>query len=402
MLTDTKLRKIKPGHKPLTDTQAKGLHFFPTATAGTGKWIFRFKSPETTKRRDMGLGSYPITGLQDARDLASAARRLLEAGKDSIEERARTVENEKHKLIVPTFEEAARRVFGNLKPGFRNDKHIQQWISSLEAHVFPVIGRVPVPHLAPADFARVLQPIWLKKPETASRVKQRCDVVMKWCAANGFIVASPLSVVTQLLPRQPGLRERVVHQPAMRWQDVPSFVRDVLHAGRLARSKVILEVLILTACRSGEVRGMRREELDLDQGIWPLPSEPMKAKVAHRVPLSPYLVQLLERSLTAVDQAETSLVFPTTKNTPISDMTLTKALRDHKAQSDIPSRIATAHGFRSTFRDWASEHRYPRDLAERALAHTIKNATEAANHRTDLLKQRREMMLEWENWVMGR
>ena len=231
MLTDTKLRKIKPGHKPLTDTQAKGLYFFPTATAGTGKWIFRFKSPETTKRRDMGLGSYPITGLQDARDLALAARRLLEAGKDPIEERARTVETEKHKLTVPTFEEAARRVFGNLKPGFRNDKHIQQWISSLEAHVFPVIGRVPVPHLAPADFARVLQPIWLEKPETASRVKQRCDVVMKWCAANGFIVASPLSVVTQLLPRQPGLRERVIHQPAMRWQDVPAFVRDVLHAG---------------------------------------------------------------------------------------------------------------------------------------------------------------------------
>ena len=147
---------------------------------------------------------------------------------------------------------------------------------------------------------------------------------------------------------------------------------------------------------------MRREELDLDQGIWTIPPERMKAKVAHRVPLSPYLVQLLEMSLKAVDQAETSLVFPTTKNTPISDMTLTKALRDQKAQSDIPGRIATAHGFRSTFRDWASEHGYPRDLAERALAHTIKNATEAAYYRTDLLEQRREMMLAWERWVMGR
>ena len=115
--------------------------------------------------------------------------------------------------------------------------------------------------------------------------------------------------------------------------------------------------------------------------------------------MSPYLVQLLERSLSAVDPVGTSLVFPTVKSTPISDMTLTKALRDHKAQSDIPGRIATAHGFRSTFRDRASEHGYPRDLAERALAHTIKNATEAAYHRTDLLEQRREMMLEWESSV---
>ena len=401
MLTDTKLRKIKPGHKPLTDTQVMGLYFFPKATAGAGKWVFRFKSPETTRRRDMGLGSYPAIGLQDARDLALDARRVLESGKDPIEERNRTIESERQSVKIPTFEEASRQVFSNIKAGFRNDKHTLQWITSLEMYIFPAIGRVPVPHLHPADFARALKPIWLEKAETASRVKQRCDVVMKWCAANGFVVASPLSVVDQLLPRQPGLRERVVHQPAMPWRDVPAFVRDVLHTGRRAQSKVILEILILTACRSGEVRAMSREELDLERGIWTIPPERMKAKVAHRIPLSPYLIELLRRRMDLVDPTETSLVFPTRKNTPISDMTLTKALRDHKAQSDIPGRIATAHGFRSTFRDWASESGYSRDLAERALAHTIKNATEAAYHRTDLLEQRREMMLAWERWVLA-
>lgn len=207
------------------------------------------------------------------------------------------------------------------------------------------------------------------KPETASRVKQRCDAVMNWCAAHGHIVASPVGVVSQLLPKQPGKRERVANQPAVPWRDVPAFVQGVLCSGLQTRSKLMLEILIITAARSGEVRLMEWRELDLEKGIWTLPAQRMKAKLAHRVPLSPYLIELFEGLREEADLGAVELVFPSRNNTPVSDMTLTKWLRDHKVASDTPGRIATAHGFRSSFRDWASENGYPRDLAERALAH---------------------------------
>lgn len=400
MLSDAKARKINPGDKPLSDGSIKGLYLFPAKTHGAGKWILRFKSPEIMKRRDMGIGSYPVISLSQARELAFEARKLIELGKDPIEERKHLLETERLKLSIPSFLEAARQVHGDLKEGFRNKKHADQRINILEQYVFPFIGNVQVPHLTAADFARLLKPIWLQKPETASRVKQRCDTVMNWCAANGFIVASPVSVVTQLLPKQPGKRERVAHQPAVPWRDMPAFVQDVLHSGLPTQSKLMLEVLILTVARSGEVRQMEWSELDFENGVWTLPAQRMKAKVAHRVPLSPYPVELLE-ARKPTDEDETSqLVFPSRNNTPISDMTLTKCLRDHNVKSDTPGRIATVHGFRSSFRDWASENGYPRDLAERALAHTIRNATEAAYHRTDLLEQRRKMMLAWERWVL--
>lgn len=401
MLSDAKARKIKPGDKPISDGAVPGFYLFPGKSIGAGKWIFRFKSPETGKRRDMGLGTYPVVSVKEAREAAYNARRVLESGKDPIEERKRILAAEKRRLSVPSFAEAAVEVHAELKAGFRNKKHADQWINTLRQYVFPVFGKVPVPQLTAADFARALKPIWLEKPETASRVKQRCDAVMTWCAAHEFIVASPVQVVSQLLPKQPGKRERVANQPAVPWRDVPAFVSTVLHQGLPTRSKLILEILILTAARSGEVRLMEWPELDLKKGIWTLPAQRMKAKVAHRVPLSPYLVELFEHQQEKADPEASLLVFPSRNNTPVSDMTLTKCLRDHSVASDTPGRLATAHGFRSSFRDWASENGYPRDLAERALAHTIRNATEAAYHRTDLLAQRREMMLAWEQWVLG-
>ncbi|WP_415714222.1 tyrosine-type recombinase/integrase [Roseibium sp.] len=402
MLTDAKARKIKPGDKPVSDGSVRGLYLFPGKSSGKAKWVFRFVSPETGKRRDMGLGSYPSISVKDARDNALNARRLLESGVDPLNERQRVFEEEKRKLSLPTFAEAAREHHKGLKAGFRNKKHANQWINTLEQYVFPSIGRVQVSKLSPADFAAALKPIWLEKPETATRVKQRCDAVMNWCAAHGYILASPVGVVSQLLPKQPGKRERVAHQPAVPWREIPVFVKNVLHSGLQTRSKFMLEVLLLTAARSGEIRKMEWPELDLAQGIWTLPAQRMKANVTHRVPLSPHLVDLFERMKDEADVETTQLVFPSRNGTPVSDMTLTKCLRDNNVQSDTPGRLATAHGFRSSFRDWASESGYPRDLAERALAHTIRNATEAAYHRTDLLDQRRDMMLAWEAWVLDR
>lgn len=401
MLSDTKARKVKPGDKPVSDGTVRGLYFFPGKSIGKAKWVFRFVSPETGKRRDMGLGSYPSISVKAARNNALNARRLLEGGVDPLNERQRVLEDEKLKVSIPTFAEAAREHHRDLTAGFRNKKHAAQWINTLEQYVFPTIGGVRVSSLSPADFADALKPIWLEKPETASRVKQRCDAVMNWCAAHGYVMASPVGVVSQLLPKQPGKRERVANQPAVPWRDIPAFVQDVLHKGLHTRSKIMLEILILTAARSGEVRMMEWQELNLDSGTWTLPAQRMKAKVPHRVPLSPYLLKLFKGLKGNADFAATQLVFPTRNQTPVSDMTLTKCLRDHNVASDSPGRIATAHGFRSSFRDWASENGFPRDVAERALAHTIRNATEAAYHRTDLLDQRRDMMLEWENWVLS-
>jgi integrase len=400
MLTDAKARRIKPDDKAISEGSVRGLYLFPGKSAGKGKWIFRYKSPETGKRRDKGLGTYPTVSVRDARDAGLQARKQLEDGLDPIEEQKRILESEQRELSVPTFQEAAQRAYEGLKAGFKNKKHRAQWINTLKQYVFPSIGDILVTNLTPPDFATALNPIWLEKPETASRVKQRCDVVMNWCAAHGFIVASPVGVVSQLLPKQPGKRERVENQPAVPWRNVPAVVREVLHDGLQTQTKRMLEVLILTAARSGEVRKMEWSELDFEKGVWTLPAQRMKAKVTHRVPLSPYLVELFEDVKANANQSETPLVFPSRKNTPVSDVTLTKCLRDHNVASDTPGRTATAHGFRSSFRDWASENGYQRDLAERALAHMIKNATEAAYHRTDLLDQRRDMMLKWESWVL--
>lgn len=397
-LSDAKARKLKPEDKPVSDGTIAGLYLYPAKMPGTGKWIFRFKSPENGKRRDMGLGSYPIVSIRDARTKAFELRITIDKGIDPLEER-RAAERERTKLTsVPTFENAARQHHADKAEAFRSSKHTEQWMTSLEKYIFPKIGKRRVNDLAPADFAACLKPIWLKKAETAARIKQRCDAVMNWAAAHGFILASPVAVVDKMLPKQPGKRERVEHQPALPWRELPVFM-SMLQEGETV-SRLMLELLILTACRSGELRQMQWDEIDFSHAIWAIPAARMKGKVLHRVPLGPRAMLILERQLEKSETGE-GLVFPSRSRKPMTDMVLTKFLRDKKIKSDTPGRLATAHGFRSSFRDWASESGYSRDLAERALAHTIKNAVEAAYHRTDLLEQRRAMMLEWEGYCLG-
>lgn len=401
MLSDAKARRLKPEDKPVSDGTITGLYLVPAGKVGTGKWILRFVSPVLRKRREMGLGSYPTTPIRDARIKALEARNLIEEGTDPLEERKAKEEALARLATIPTFEEAARRHHADRAEGFRSAKHRAQWITTLEAYVLPGIGSVRVDKLSPADFARCLRPIWLKKAETASRVKQRCDAVMCWAAANGFILASPVSVVDKLLPAQPSKRERVKHYPAVPWRDLPGFFSDLLYDGRTSQTRRALELLILTGTRSGEVRKMRWEEIDFAAGVWSIPPERTKTKVVHRVPLSVRIVELLDLQLASTGEQK-GLVFRSRTGTPISDMTITKLLRHWKVASDTPGRIATAHGFRSSFRDWASESGYSRDLAERALSHSVKNAVEAAYHRTDLLEQRRLMMKAWEGYCLNR
>lgn len=392
MLTNTTAKAIKPGDSTISDGGVKGLRLHPHKTIkGRGAWKLRFTSPITTKRRDLGLGTYPEVSIADARDAANAAHRLIAAGKDPIDERQISAE-----IATPlSFQQAAQQRHAEIKPGFKNAKHAQQWINTLSTYAFPHIGSTPVAVLKVKDFADVLRPIWLAKPETAQRVKQRCQDVMDWAYSQEMTAGNPVASVQQLLPKQPAKSQRVVHHPALPWRQVPDFFASRLADARNS-TQTLMSFVILTAARSGEARHADWSEVDLEGAVWTVPAVRMKTGVEHRVPLSSVaLAQLGKLSR----QKTGGLVFPAPRGGVLTDMALTKFLRDHKVPSDTTGRHATAHGFRSTFRDWASEHGYARDLAERALAHTIKNQAEAAYHRTDLLEQRRPMMQAWAKFV---
>ena len=394
-ITDTKARNIKPADPVIPHGNITGLALHPSSTKGNGKWVLRYVSPVTGKRRNAGLGSYPEVTIAEAGKRASAMRLELGDGRDPLEEKTKIEERPK----IPTFEEAARTLHKDLLAGWKNPKHGQQWINTLIEYVFPKLGGMLLHEIQPGDVAEVLKPIWLTKAETASRVKQRIHVVLAWGWAHGHCQSNPVDVVGHLLAQQPGKATRTQHHPAMPWREVPEFVQNQLRPGnRPEVSRTLLEFVILTACRSGEARGMTWDEVDFKDKVWSIPAERMKARVSHRIPLSPRAMAILQMQK---DQHET-FVFPSIRDqVELSDMAITSVLRRLKAHSDTPGRIATAHGFRSSFRDWCSENGYSRDLAERSLAHTIKDKVEAAYHRTDLLEQRRDLMNAWEAFVTG-
>ncbi len=393
VITDTKARNIKPEDKPIPHGSITGLALHPSTKRGRGKWVLRYLSPVTQKRRNSGLGIYPEISIAEAGKLAAAMREQLAVGIDPLE--LQKIE----KVVIPTFEEAARKVHAELKSGWKNEKHGKQWLTTLEKHAFHHIGSITLNNLTAANIAAVLRPVWLSHPETAKRTKQRIHTVMAWGWAHGYCAANPVDVVSHLLPQQPSGALRRVHQPAMPWKNIPLFLATHIQQDEFYNvSKALLSFVILTACRSGEARAMRWSEVDFKNAVWTIPAEKMKAGLMHRVPLSKQAMAIIENMC----GLHKELVFPSPrKQIVLSDMVLTAFLRRVKAKSDVPGRVATAHGFRSSFRDWCSEHGYPRDLAERALAHTVQNKVEAAYHRTDLLEQRRPMMQAWADYVFS-
>jgi len=392
-LTDKQARALRPGDKPIYDPICPGLSLHPTAKGG--KWIYRFTSPITSKRRDAGVGAYPDNSIAEARDKAQEMRKLVKTGVDPIERQKEEVLAAKSAIAALTFEEAAREVHKGLKPGWKNEKHGAQWINTLETYIFPKFGNKKLDAITPKDCADALRPIWLEKAETASRVRQRIHAVMQWAWAHGHVTSNPVAVVDHLLPKQ---NAKVQHQPAMPWKSVPKFVATHLIDRLPADStRAALEFAILTATRSGEVRGAVWDEFDLDASIWTIPAARMKMDEPHRVPLSSRAITIIKFLKECGLHDE--LVFPAPRGKILSDMTLTALLRRVNAESDTPGRVATAHGFRSSFRDWASENGYARDLAERALAHAVANQVEAAYHRSDLIEQRRPMMQAWADHV---
>lgn len=395
ILSDAKARNIKPDSSQLSHGRVTGLILIPGKTKGHGKWVLRYVSPVSGKRRNAGLGSYPEVGIAEAGKLGQQMREQIAAGSDPLELK----HNEPSKPFMPTFQEAAEKLHAELLPSWKNFKHGQQWINTLKEYAFGVIGTLPLNEIQPGQIADVLRPIWLLKAETAGRVKQRLHAVMAWGWAHGYCISNPVDVVNHLLPQQPGKAVRTKHHPAMPWRDIPKFFQDSLKGGNhFDVTRPMLELLILTAVRSGEIRGMRWSEIDLKTATWTIPAERMKAQFLHRVPLSSRAMEIIQ----AQQGRHEDLVFPSPKDqVELSDMVMTSFLRRERAVSDTPGRVATAHGFRSSFRDWCSEHSYPRDLAERALAHTVENKVEAAYHRTDLLEQRRPMMEAWTRFCTG-
>lgn len=399
VITDAKARNMKPSDGLLPHGGVTGLALEPSSTKGHGKWILRYTSPVTKKRRKAGLGGYPDVGIAEAGKKGMLFREQLAEGIDPLELKAEAAQESAKAASIPLFKDAAETVHAELKSGWKNEKHQAQWINTLREYAVPIIGEIPIDQLEPRHIADTLRPIWLSKPETASRLKQRIHAVLAWGWAHGYCKSNPVDVVVHLLPQQPSKAIRVKHQPAMPWRIIPGFWKEHLAAEDYDVSRALLKFLILTAARSGEVRLMTWNEVDFDQRIWTIPPERMKAKFQHRVPLSSTAIEILQRQ----KAFDSDLVFPSIRvKKVVSDMTMTKFLRRVEAPSDSPGRTATAHGFRSSFRDWCSENNYPRDLAERALAHTVQNKVEAAYHRTDLLDQRRPMMEAWEAFVVQR
>ena len=332
----------------------------------------------------MGMGAYPDVPVKSALERARLAREQMAAGIDPIAARDNA-------RAIPTFEQAARKQWAVVSPSFRNDKHRAQWISSLEQHAFPAIGNVRVDKLTAAHFAGFLNDLTQKVPETAKRVKMRCSVIMAACRANGFIPANPMDDVSPLLSNRTGI---VKKQPAMPWKMIPAFVKN--HLAGLGGAKAALAFCILTAARSGEVRGMVWDEIDFDNRLWIIPAERMKAGVEHRVPLSEQALAII-----STQARLNEFVFPASRGGQLSDMALTQILRKAGAPSDAPGRVATAHGFRSSFRNWCADTGVDSDTAERALAHTIKNRVQAAYERSDRLEARREVMQRWGDYIIG-
>ena len=362
-----------------------GLYLQVTPT-GARSWVLRVVVG--IKRRDIGLGGFPDVTMAGAREAARAAREKIAAGIDPVEERRAA----KNALMLAqssakTFEQCAAAYLAEREAGWKNAKHAAQWQSTLATYAYPVIGKLPARDIGLSHVLDVLRPIWTTKTETASRVRGRVEAVLDWARVSGYRTADNPARwrghLDKVLPA-PAKVAKVGHHEALPIDHVGAFMRDLrAQAGVAAKA---LEFTILTAARSGEVRGATWGEIDLDAATWTVPSSRMKAGREHRVALSRQAVDLLK---SMVQGNPDEVVFKAPRGGPFSDMAMTTVMRRMKVD-------AVPHGFRSTFRDWAAERTaFPGEVAEMALAHAIANQTEAAYRRGDMLQKRFQIAQAW-------
>ncbi|HEV7352276.1 MAG TPA: integrase arm-type DNA-binding domain-containing protein [Brevundimonas sp.] len=363
--------------------------YLQVTRSGAKSWIFRYAMGG--REREMGLGSLQTVSLAEARERALEARKLKSNGIDPIEARRASRSTEKLEAArTITFRTAAEAYIKANRAGWKNPKHAAQWASTLETYVHPVFGDFAVGAIDTTLVLKAIEPIWTTKSETASRVRGRIETVLDWATVRGYREglnpARWRGHLDKLLPAKAKVR-KVEHHAALPYRELPDFMTKALpqQVGIGARA---LEFAILTACRTNEVIGARWDEIDLDARLWVIPADRMKAGREHRVPLSPGACEIV----TSMAEIRTSdYVFPGGKaDSPLSEMALLATLRRMK-RTDI-----TAHGFRSTFRDWAAECTdVPGDVVEMALAHTVANKVEAAYRRGDLFEKRKDLMDTW-------
>lgn len=362
--------------------------YLQVSAAGTKSWIFRFKM--NGRSREMGLGSLNTVTLADARGVAAECRRRVLEGVDPIE--ARKAVKDLGRLEAAramTFSACATAYISAHRASWKNAKHANQWENTLATYADPVLGALPVQSVDTTLVIRVLEPIWTTKTETASRLRGRIESILDWAKVRGLRAgenpARWKGHLDTLLPARSKV-QAVEHHAALPYDEMGPFMHLLrTETGVGARA---LEFLILTAARTGEVIGATWGEFDLTQNVWNVPAERMKAKREHRVPLPAAAVKVLS----AMQAIRTSdFVFPGGRQgRPLSNMAMLALLKRMK-RSDL-----TAHGFRSTFRDWAAEcTAYPGEVAEAALAHMVGDKVEAAYRRGDLFEKRRRMMNDW-------
>lgn len=376
-LTVLKVKHAKPGRH----ADGRGLYLL-VKESGARSWLLRVQAEG--QRRDIGLGSANTVSLLDARSAADRLRRKIKLGEDVAV--ARVNGKKGAPAVIPTFETAARECHDAMKPGWRNRKHIDSWLACLENHVFAQLGSKPVDSINSAMVRDVLAPIWLSIPETARRVLQRIGSVLDYAHIQGWCpTEAALRSVRKGLPRQPRSDN---HYEAMPFIQLPAFVAHLKSLGS-AVGRDALRLTIYTAVRSNETRFAIWPEFDLNKGTWSIPGERMKTGKPHIVPLPPIAIELLQERR-KIRLSDDGFVFSNGGDKPISDMTMTKVLRDMKIED------VTVHGFRSAFTDWVAEMTdYPKEVADKALAHQLPDRVEAAYRRTDFFEKRRQLMADW-------
>ena len=374
-LSATAVRNFKEPGK-YYDLHGLFLRIEPT---GSRRWVQRVSV--AGRQREIGLGSADLVTLAEARELAVSNKKLAKAGGDPLAAKQQHV-------AIPSLIEAIDKVIELNAPTWTNAKHAAQFKSTLTNYVTPKLGRRPVNDIQAADILSVLQPIWVEKNETARRVKQRIGTVMKWAMAQGYRTDDPTLALNQGLPKP---NRKPKHRASLPYTDVSDCLNVIKHSDAMLSTKLAIELLVLTATRSGEVRLANWSEVDLDAKTWTIPAERMKMKEEHIIPLS-------DRALDVLQQAKAlggdGLIFPGMRSgRPMSDMTMSKLVKELGYPVDI-------HGFRTSFRTWVQEQtNTAHEVAERALAHKTTNKVEAAYARSDLFEKRRKLMDAWASYL---
>jgi len=370
--------------------------YLQVAKGLTKSWLFRFKSPVTHKQREMGLGSLVLVSLAQARDLAIECRRQLLIGKDPLNERRKTISlilSQQARMI--TFKDAAEKCIASKRPEWKNVKHSQQWTNTLATYAYPVFGELLISELDTDLILKAIEPIWIQKAETASRVRQLIETVWDWSKARKYVEGdNPARMrghLDKILAKTAKVK-RVKHHGAVPYKQINAFIKKLLIFK--GNSTLALEFIILTAGRTGEVRGAKWQEIDLSTKVWTIPAQRMKAAKEHRVPLSNRALAIL--LLIKSNREPDEFIFQGSKiGSGLSDGAMLSLMKK------INFGPYTPHGFRSSFRDWAADKAYTfqNETIELALAHSIKNKTEAAYRRGDQLERRRLLMDDWAKYI---